>query len=113
VQAVEGVVGEHSSVSSSVLASLEGRLAEIDMGWSLGRRIRTMITTVGVTAEISMAGANLAHIVGDASQGRLPTADRNTSISEMRQDQARQQQENYADVDIKWKEEHPGEVPGP
>lgn len=113
VQVLEAVVGEHSSLSSSALASLEGRLAEIDMRGSPGRGISRTITAIGVTAEIAMATINFAHTAGNASQGRLPTADRFTPISQMQQDQARQQQENFADSEIKSKEEHSGEVPRP
>ena len=111
VQALQAVVGEHASLSSSVLTSLEGRLAEIDMRGSPGTGISRAITAIGVTAEIAMATINLAHTAGNASQGRLPTADRFTSISQMQQDQARQQQDNYADSESKSEEEHSGEVP--
>jgi hypothetical protein len=113
IQVLEAVVGERSSLSSSVLARLEGRLAEIDMRGSPRMGISRAITVVRVAAEISMAAPNFAHIVGDALQGGLPTADRFTSISQMQQDQARQQQENYAQSETKSKEEHSGEVPGP
>jgi hypothetical protein len=107
MQALEAVVGEHSSVSS-----LEGRLAEIDIRGSVGTGISRTITAIGVAAEIWMAAANFGRVVGDVSQGRLPTADRLTSISEMRQEQERQEQETYAVADAKWQEDHSGEVPG-
>jgi hypothetical protein len=112
-QAIEAVVGEHSSVSSSALASLEGKVTEIDLHEPAGKRISRAITVIGVAAEISMATANFARTVGDASQGHLPTADHPASISEMRPEQARQEQEEFAGSDIKWKEDHSDEVPGP
>jgi hypothetical protein len=120
MQALETIVGEHSSVSSSALASLEDRLAEIDMRGSVGKEISRGLKEIsrglkvaGVTAEVVIAAHSFANIVGDASQGRLPTADRVTSISEMQQEQARQEEELYEDSDVKWKEDHSGEVPGP
>jgi len=111
VQVLEAAVGEHSSVSASALATLERRLAEIDTRGSLGTRINRAMAAGGIAVEIPMLAASLGHTIGDASQGNLPTADRFTSISEMRNDQTRQQQENYAESDLKSKEERSGEVP--
>lgn len=113
MQALEAVVGEQSSVSSSALASLEGKLGDIKMPGSLGERFRQGIKVAGVTAGVVTAGVSIMRTVGDASQGRLPIADSSASISEMQQEHARQDQESYADSDLKWREDHSGEVPKP
>jgi len=66
----------------------------------------------GTAAEIAMAAANFAHVAGNAAQGYLPTADRFTSTAQQAEEQAAHQQENYADAEVRWREQHqPGPTP--
>jgi hypothetical protein len=64
------------------------------------------LTAFGTAAEITMATFNFAHVIGDATQGHLLTADRFTSSSEQAEEHASQLNEQYAENDKAYREQH-------
>jgi hypothetical protein len=98
-------VGEHAiDRLHNTLLGVSAHLEDV------GRVGARTLAAVGTAAEIAMATANFAHVAGNASQGYLSTADSFTSVSQQAVDQAEQLQENYADADVRWREQH---QPGP
>jgi hypothetical protein len=79
----------------------------------VGRVGARSLAAFGTAAEIAMAAANFAHVAGNASQGYLSTADSSTSTSQRAIDQAEQLEENFADADVRWREQHQTGPAGP
>lgn len=102
VQALAAVVGQHASVAASILTTLDEKVDKIDVDGSASTRAAGAFRGLAVGMEVLMAAHNFTGIAGDVSQGRLPFTDRFTSTS--------QQQENYAESDVKWREDHPPDV---
>jgi len=111
MQSLEAVVGEHSSVSSSALASLEGKLAEIDVGGSVGHGIVHGLKAAAVTADLLRMSFHVGE--GTIAPVYQTTAERFTSMSQVLDEKAAHLQQDWGDNDLEQREEHSGEVPGP
>jgi hypothetical protein len=98
LQMAEASVAEQSSAAARILASLDGKLAEIT-GGGVGSFVRNTVTSIGVAAEIAIATVDVSKLAGNVSQGHLPTADHVTSISEMSDLQAEEQQQLWRDAE--------------
>jgi len=66
LQAVEATIGEHSSIASSALASLDAKLAELPHP-GIGHTLQGIAAGALVGAEIAIAGMDLSRIGGDAA----------------------------------------------
>lgn len=83
LQNIEASVGEHSSVASSALASLDGKLASLPH-FDLGSTVHGLLAGTAVSVQVLAATANFDRLVGDAAQAvnvNLPGRDH--SVTEM------------------------------
>lgn len=92
LQTTEATVGEHSSVASSALASLDAKLAELPK-FGVGNAIHNLAVGTAVSVEILGATMNLGRVAGNALQAanvNIPLRDHSiTEMVEHRQDQER------------------------
>lgn len=91
-QTVESAVGQHSSVASSALASLDAKLADLPK-FGLGDAVHSALATTAVTAEVLAHTVGFGRIAGNALQAaNINNSFKEDSITEMvehRQDQER------------------------
>lgn len=97
-QHADGAVSQHGSASSSILASLDSKLGEITRG-GLAARAKSAITTVGVVAEVAITVMDVSKAAGNVSQGRIPTADRPTTLTEMAEDRQNDDHQLWREVE--------------
>lgn len=92
LQTTEATVGQHSSVASSALASLDAKLAEL-LKLGVGHAIHSLVVGAAVTVEIVGATINLGRTAGNALQAanlNIPLRDHSvTEMVEHRQEQER------------------------
>lgn len=100
LQQSERVVGEHSSVASSALASLEARLSEITGPGHAGF-LRGVAIGVSVAFKAATAAPDLAPVAGDfaAALGH-ENPFQHTSVAELREDVANQEIGLWADGQV-------------
>ncbi|MGY1802956.1 hypothetical protein ACI78T_06720 [Blastococcus sp. SYSU D00922] len=99
LQAAEAAVSEQGSAASAILGGLQSKLAEIS-GDSFGGALRGALTTIGVAAEVLVGTVDVATVVGNASQGALPTAQRVTSVSQREEQRVGEQQQLWKEVEV-------------
>jgi chromosome segregation ATPase len=92
LQAAEATVAGQSSAAASILASLDGKLAEITSG-SFGSVVRHALATAGTAAQLAVATMDVSKLAGNVSQGMLPTADHVTSTAQLTDLEAGHQQQ--------------------
>lgn len=91
---IEATIGEHSSVASSALASLDGKLAALQ-DFGVGQAMRSLAAGTVAAVEIFGASMNLGRVAGDALQAanvNFPIRDK--TISEAVEHQ-REQEVDY------------------
>jgi len=97
LQNIEAAVGEHSSVASSALASLDSKLASLPH-FDLGSAAHDLLAGTAVTVEVLAAVSSFGRLAGDAAQAvnvNFPIRDH--SVAEM----AEHQRDQEADYVIK------------
>ena len=99
LQTIDAVVGEHSSVASSALATLEIRLCQLPH-FDLGAAVHNALLGTGVAAEIAVSAMGISKLAGNVSQGALPTADHVESISQVQDLQAEDGQQLWKEVEL-------------
>ncbi|MDZ5446899.1 hypothetical protein U2F26_29930 [Micromonospora sp. 4G57] len=92
LQNIEATIGEHSSVASSALASLDAKLAELPH-FGVGHAIHNLAVDTAIGMEIVGATMSLGRVAGDALQAAsvdFPIRDQSiTEMVEHRKDQER------------------------
>ncbi len=92
LQNTEAAVGEHSSVASSALASLDAKLAELPH-FGVGQALHNLAVSTAVTVEVIGATISVGRVVGNAlhtANVNLPLQDESiTEMVEHRDDQER------------------------
>jgi hypothetical protein len=68
VQVLDAGVGEHSSVASSALGSLDEKLSQLPH-FDLGHALQGVMVGAAVAVETAIAVPNLATLAGNAAQG--------------------------------------------
>jgi hypothetical protein len=92
LHAAEATVAEQSSAAASILASLDGKLAEIT-GGTFGSAVRHALATAGTAAQLAVATMDVSKLAGNVSQGLLPTAEHVTSTAQLTDLEAGHQQQ--------------------
>jgi hypothetical protein len=105
-------VGEQSSVASSTLASIEGKLAEIDMPSAARQAASRALTVVGTAAEISLAAMNTAKFAQTMNDGYVSVDGHRAAISEIRREETAGAAEHWVENEKKRLEDQTGEVQG-
>lgn len=95
----EAAVGDQSSAATSALAVLDTKLSEISSA-ELATFARDAIVTFGIAAEVATTVVDGATLVGNVSQGSIPTADRITSTSQMEKLVTERDQQLWAEVEL-------------
>lgn len=98
LQHVEASIGEHSSVASSALASLDAKLSQLPH-FDLGAAVHGLVLGAGVAAGLATSTMDLSKLAGNVSQGAIPTDDQITSISQMNDTQTEQGQQQWREVE--------------
>lgn len=95
----EAAVGDQSSAATSALAVLDRKLSEISSG-GFATFARDAIVTLGVVAEVATTVVDGATLVGNVSQGSIPTANQITSTSQMEELVTERDQQLWAEVEL-------------
>lgn len=95
----EAAVGDQSSAATAALAVLDTKLSEITSG-GMAALARGAIVTLGVAAEVATTLVDGATLIGNVSQGSIPTADRITSTTQMQELVTERDQQLWAEVEV-------------